>query len=251
MKILAITCYTGNEDLCAMTEDMLGELEDAGIKRISSVAQGAERLIRKGVYTSVPDNVGFAYGMNLAIEQGIKEYDDHFGKPDYILCLNNDLSFPEGSWLKELKAEAHPTRVCVPAANRSAIRIQGGPVNGNPLDMSEMSAYAWLVPFGMCEWLKKEHGFWLFDEDFAPAYGEDNWTAFLIAKKFGANRFRYVRRSFVHHYRARTSRQVKHDRRRTNAVLVRKLKAELQDPNLRADLRQWADRYIAILSSRT
>jgi hypothetical protein len=168
------------------------------------------------------------------------------------LCLNNDLLFPQKDWLRILLdiAEQAPNQVLVPATDSAAIRIQPGPRDKPSFPVQESSAYCWLIPFAWCQFLKETYGFWLFDEDFAPAYGEDNWTAFLLSKEFGPKCFRYVPRSFVKHLRARTSRIVKHDRKRSNRVLVDKLQKELSDRGLRSDLRQWARGLVKILSQR-
>ena len=193
-----------------------------------------------------PRNVGFAFGMNLAISHSHTE-------PDFVLCLNNDLQFPHKNWLRKLIdiAEQAPNQVLVPATDSAAIRVQRGPESKPSFPVQENSAYCWLVPFAWCQFLNETYGFWLFDEDFAPAYGEDNWTAFLLSKEFGPRVFRYVPRSFVKHLRARTSRTVKHDRAESSRTLVRKLQVELADPGLRPDLRKWARDLISILTPRT
>lgn len=250
MKVLAVTCYTGGKDLCEMALKMLLALKKCvptGIDfRESAVAQGAETCVG-GYYTTVVEkNIGFAFGMNAAIENA------HDWDPDYVLCLNTDLEFPNKDWLRKLlEIAVDPAeQIAVPATNNAAIRIQQGPRSLSSYPVQESSAYCWLIPFAWCKWLKEKHGFWLFSEDFGVAYGEDNWTSFLLSKKFGPKIFRYVPRSFVKHLRARTSRTVKHDRKRSNRVLVDKLKIELQDPKIRGDLKLWAKRYIHILSGR-
>lgn len=254
MKILAVTCMTGGEELAAMTQDCLLELKDCVPKDVelktAVTAQGWTVLptCPIGTLYLAPENIGFAYGMNSAIAAGLT---DGF-KPDAVLCFNNDLQFPSKVWLRKLTdiAEQAPDQILVPATDSAAIRIQPGPRSKPSFPVQESSAYCWLVPFAWCQWLKETYGFWLFDEDFAPAYGEDNWTAFLLSKQFGGNVFRYVPRSFVKHLRARTSRTIKHDRKASNQVLVDKLRGELKDPYLRPDLRRWAERYVSILKRR-
>ena len=251
MRILAVTCYTGDEKLRDMTDRCLEGLfesprGDAEMK-IVVVPQGTDHLCqttRAGnvLLSPEPENKGFAFGMNLAIDEGVL----FGGEPDYVLCFNNDLRFPRLYWLEQLLKEARLNKICVPATNRAAIRIQKGPINGVPIDVPEMSAYCWLVPFKWCQWLKEHMGWWLFDPAFY-AYGEDNWTAFMLSKKYGRNVFRYVRRSFVDHCHGQTSKHVKPDRRLSNRLLVDRLTAQLKYPKLRGDLREWAQRYIAIL----
>lgn len=255
MKVLAVTCYTGDEELVDMTRECLWSLRDCepvGVElQMSSTAQGAFRTIEdQGSWVDMPTNIGFAFGMNAAIETGV----NHYGEPDHVLCFNNDLQFPYKNWLGELTDIAGAIlpfdQVLVPATDRTAIRIQPGPLDKASFPVQENSAYCWLVPFAWCQFLKETYGFWLFSEDFAPAYGEDNWTAFLLSKKFGSKAFRYVPRSFVKHLRGRTARTVKHDRKKSNRVLVDKLNVELKDPSLRSDLRKWGQHLIRVLSKR-
>lgn len=247
MNILAVTCYTGDEELCAMTEQMFLELETLipnGTRvTFSATAQGADREIRP-VTCNFPKNHSFARGINTAIRMGMNE------SIDYILILNNDLQFPNADWLEQLLliARKRDDRVIVPATDRAAIRIQAGPQNKPSFDVQEMSAYCWLVPVRFHRHLLRKYGFEMFCEEFVPAYGEDNWTAFLLAKEFGPKVFRYVPRSFVRHLRGKTSRVVDHDRRKTSALLKQKFKKELSDPGLRRGLRRWAEHMVGALN---
>jgi hypothetical protein len=257
VNLLAVTCYTGGEELCHMTDHCLRSLQDCvpkGVEMVVAVtAQGAEMNTLTEMSATyihlAPENVGFAYGMNRAIQMSVRCESE---APDWVLCFNNDLLFPQKDWLRNLlEIAVHPTdQILVPATDSAAIRVQPGLRNKNSFPVQEMSAYCWLVPFAWCQWLKKTHGFWLFSEDFGVAYGEDNWTSFLFSKQFGPKVFRYVPRSFVKHLRARTSSIVKPDRKRSNRVLVDKLNKELSDPGLRSDLRQWARGLVRILSQR-
>ena len=256
MNILAVTCYTGEKKLARMTGKCLDGLADSvpiGDELVTSVvAQGTDHAPPAHVnyLTFHPYNVGFAWGMNKAISVGLTQESE---APDVVLCFNNDLEFPNPGWLRKLTdiAEQAPNQILVPATDKSAIRIQPGPMSKPSFPVQESSAYCWMVPFAWCQFLKETYGFWLFDEDFEPAYGEDNWTAFLLSKKFGPTVFRYVPRSFVKHLRHQTSQTVKHDRAKSSRTLVAKLQAQLKDPKLRLDLRVWAQRYIAILSKRS
>ncbi len=245
MKILAVTCYTGGEELCDMTERTIRSLEycvpDTVAFQVSVFAQGSDRMVDAAYSTGCPENVGFAFGMNRAVDAG------QASEPDYVLCFNNDLEFPNEDWLGRLIREAKPDRICVPATDKSAIRTQEGPIPAPAEHIQEMSAYCWLIPFAWCQWLKEKHGFWLFDEEFEPCYGEDNWTAYLLAKKFGKTIFCYVRRSWVKHLKGRTSQSVTHNRRKTSAILMDKFLEELKDFKLRPDLRKWARRYAGVL----
>lgn len=250
MKVLAVTCYTGGEELVEMTEQTLQQLRStappSATLHVCSTAQGAARIIEtEGRWAWSFKNEGFAAGMNASIEEGV----DFFGAPDYVLCFNNDLEFPHRNWLQVLLDAATPSFITVPATDKTALHKQPGPLPRPSFRTEEASAYCWLVPFAWCEHLKQRHGWWLFDPAFF-AYGEDNWTAFLLSKAFGPKIFRMVPRSFVRHLRHQTSRHVKLSRTQSNRLLVDRLAAELKDPKLRPDLRRRAERYIAILSRR-
>lgn len=253
MKVLAVTCYTGGPELAKMTSSCLQSLRDcapSGIEfKIVVCSQGAKAsaISKADVEVRWHENVGFAFGMNTAIEHGVWQT----GAPDHVLCFNNDLQFPDKDWLRKLlEIAAHPTdQVLVPATDSAAIRVQPRSLDKDSYPVEESSAYCWLVPFAWCQWLKKEHGFWLFDEDFAPGFAEDNWTAYLLSKQFGEKVFRYVPRSFVKHLRSRTTRTVVVDRRITSRILKDKFQRELEDPKLRPDLRAWAKRYVRILKT--
>ena len=244
MKVLAVTCYTGSRELCDMTANMLTGLRKT-VKntelRISVIAQGAAKEVPCDYGHRYLENVSFAHGMNRAIEEGLDF------KPDYVLCLNNDLEFPQADWFTQLARVARSYRVVCPATDKTALYAQKGPIGMGSMPVEEMSAYCWMVPFGVCEDLFKRYGFWLFCEEFKPAYGEDNWTAYLIAKLLGPRPFRVVRRSFVKHLRKKTSSVVPHDRSKTSKLLADKMRSELRDPNLRADLRVRANYYLKAL----
>lgn len=250
MRILAVTCYTGGEDLVKMTEQAIAGMKASIPKgvmlRVSATKQGAVREAKGTSFTHhCPRNVGFAFGMNQAIEAGLSLLDTW----DYVLCFNNDLVFSKSYWLERLLEEPRKDRILVPATDRTAIRTQAKPIFKSAFDVQEMSAYCWLVPMSWCEHLMEHHNFWLFDEEF-KAYGEDNWTAFLLSKAFGPKIFRYVPSSWVHHKRHQTSAVVKPNRKASNQLLVDRLRKELKDPKLRGDLRAWARRYVEVLSRR-
>jgi hypothetical protein len=233
-----------------MTERMLTQLKatkTTATVKVSAVAQGADRAMGPALTSceSVqPDNVSFAAGMNHAVDiawnLGIN--------PDYVLVLNNDLEFPDPGWLEKLAKAARQDRITVPATDRTAGYVQHGPIAKAPSTVVEMSAYAWLIPFSWCKYLKVQHGFWLFCEDFKPGYGEDNWTVYLLLKRYGPRRFfQLVHRSFVKHLRHQTANLIVHDRKKTSALLISKFREEIKRKDLRKDLRAWAERYIRIL----
>jgi hypothetical protein len=249
MKVLAVTCYTGDEALCSMTEIMLSELQSTSQQcelLVSVVAQGAHREVKKhlvDMQTIAPENVGFAYGMNLAIEKGLEDC-----KPDYVLCMNNDLVLSrQPNWMAILMTAASRDKVTSPTTDKTASHPAPGPRALPPVPVDSLSAYCWLVPIKFCERLKEKYGFWLFSEDFVPAYGEDDWTSYLLTKEFGQKAFRLVPRSFVGHLKRQTAKAVKHDRSKTSKTLADKFRKELEDPRLPRHLKAWATRYIKIL----
>lgn len=251
LRILAITCYTGGEGLVRMTEKMLQGLKstvptDSCEMRVSITAQGAERMVDFKLFhyaNTQPKNISFAFGMNHAIETALSLTD----KPDYVLCMNNDLEFTQPAWFRILLQHAQIHKVVCPVTDRTALHAQRGPIMVAPTDVDDLSAYCWLVPFGLCEFLKCEHGFHLFSEDFRPGFGEDNWTSYLFTKKLGPKVFRLVRRSFVKHLRHQTTKAVLHDRGKTSKILADKLRVELKDNKLRPDLKVWINRYLKLL----
>ena len=167
MKVLAVTCYTGGKELCVMTETMLKELQLTSDCRVAVTVQGADWVVKQADFVHVSvENVGFAYGINRAIDLAVRTE-----KPDYILVLNNDLRFPRLDWFVWLMKAAGPDYITCPVTDQTALHAHPASVAVAPLDVEELSAYCWLVPFGLCEFLKKEYGFWLFSEDFAPAEG--------------------------------------------------------------------------------
>lgn len=239
MKILAVTCFTGRKDLCEMTERMLTRLRECLPDIVISVVnQGAEDAeaahMVSDYFTRVPSNVGFAYGMNKAIDGAIAK---RF-KPDYVLCINNDIEMPHDNWLNRLISEADDAHVMVPGTDKTALNAMKGPSNIHSFTVDEMSAYCWLVPFRFCEYLKWRHQFWLFSEDFAPAYGEDNWTSILLSHKFGNELFKIVPKAWVRHLKGKTADAVKLNRKKTSRVLREKIISMISgrepiDPKLR------------------
>lgn len=249
MKVLAVTCYTGGEEMCAMTERMLEGLQRTKCSCelvVSITAQGGVRDVGPAEYVhSVEKNVSFAYGMNSAIENG------RSCNPDYVLCLNNDLEFPEKQWFRELIRTALPNRVEAPSTDRAATPTQPHSIDKVSSAIEEVSAYCWLLPFAICELLKEKYGFWLFSEEFVPCYGEDNWTSYLLTKHYGPSPvFRLIHRSWVKHNHGSTSRKTPHNRKKTFTTLRNKLLKEAKSQKLRPDLRRWINRYDRMLRGK-
>lgn len=228
MKVLAVTCFTGDKKLCYMTERMVTRLRECleipGVTyRVSVVNQGGELQNSCGTiaeyYKHLKLNRSFAYGMNEAVDQVPKA---HF-RPDYVLCINNDIEMPDKDWMRLLLKEAARSHITVPATDNTSLHPYSKKSEDPAFMADEMSAYAWLVPYGWCDWMRKAHGFWLFSEDFYPAFGEDNWSTIILRQQYGDKIFRVVPKAWVKHLRSQTASQVPHDRHKTSAVLKRKI----------------------------
>jgi hypothetical protein len=141
-------------------------------------------------------NLGFARGMNLAIKEGLARC----GFQDYVVVLNNDCSFPEVDWLRNLLAEANG-QVLVPLntrCNTSAI-VASEPGDGPPFTMPFVPAVCWAVPM---EWILKiymRYGYYLFDPAFHVGWCEDNYAAWVFRKLFDPDPFRIVPKSWIQH----------------------------------------------------
>ncbi len=211
---------------------------------VSVVNQGVETPVFADVSTTHHENVGFAFGMNLAIERGVTDT----GAPDYVLCINNDIQFTDPRWWDELARVARGDRIVVPATDRAAIYVQAGALPKPSFPRAEASAYCWLVPFEWCKVLKATYGFWLFPEIYPGGYAEDNHTAYLLTKLYGPNPvFRMVPKSFVKHLKAQTAKIVKPDRAKNTATLRAFFESELEEPKLRRDLKRWCKNMLRVL----
>lgn len=188
------------------------------------------------------NNHSFAFGINRAIQEH-----NRLDPPDYVLVLNNDLQFPNKEWLKHLLSEAGPNHITVPTTDRTA-RHRRAAYESKPSYWShEASAYCWLVPFEWCQYLKKTYGFWMFDEDFKPAYGEDDWTGLLLNQRFGERIFRIVPRAWIKHLKAQSASVQPHDKRKTNAILKAKVLSLMKRRDLNPVLRRRLQGYSRML----
>lgn len=219
MNILAITCWTGDKAMMEMTHRMVTGLAEsfriAGVEGFISVhGQGTEERLPAAPspirYFYSPKNKGFACGMNKAL--GYYIVDD---APDAVLCLNNDLEFPNPDWLSILLQEyGGPIvdRVIVPVTNFTACGEQQaeGPVDVDPIDVPSTPAICWLLPWAACKVLFRRSGGIgkLFREDIGMAWGEDGFASAALQRDFDPNPYRIVPRSFVKHLGERTSSQI-------------------------------------------
>lgn len=210
-RILAFTCYTNGREHVTMTSDACSGMCDAfhwaGVDGMLSVCnQGAKPIDfslwrYKVVKSSLPENKGFAVGMNTAL----KAVKDQF---DYYLCFNNDIDFsPDRLWLKEMLQVAVPERVIVPRTTVTACKEQkgNGPLDKPAFDVPATPAVLWLIPGILMDELLKIGKGNLFPESLGRAWGEDTVVASRLQKIVGKNAFRIVPRAFVRHLGERTS----------------------------------------------
>lgn len=218
--VVAVTCYTGGEELCSMTERMLRSLTVPAF----AVGQGVDRQAdthARHIHAVTRHNAGFALGINRAIELARM----HFPDAKHVLVLNNDLEFPDPHWIDELLAQADGKHVVTPVTDKTGYKVAEWPGPSAGTTMAEMvGAFCWLVPTLICEKLRRDYGFWLFDPDFHFAYGEDDYTAAIFRKKLiGPKPFRVVHSSFVRHLRSQTAGPMKIDRGKQIKLLEAKL----------------------------
>lgn len=222
MTILAVVAYAGSERLVKMTERMLADLHaiiSVGRSQIPfgvvAVNNAAERPIKTPVtwHAHNETNEGFGNAVNLAIRREIfdarkAKVTDH---PTYthVLVLNNDLEFPDTGWLFELLAEMDSKLVCSPCTDITATRecIQESAMDLDPIRCAQVSAFCWLVPVPVIEFIRKRYGFELFSPEFTN-YGSDDITGAVLRKVVGPKPFKVVPRSWVRHKKAQTANEL-------------------------------------------
>jgi hypothetical protein len=223
LKLLAITCWCGDQSYATMTSKMLHDLvASLGITeledwRIAMVAQGTTpnatvilppntrdrfSLVQRG------HNDGFAVGMNKALEAGLRKMQ----KPDVVLCLNNDMEMPHTTWLKELLVELQADAVLCPKTNYTSVNEQraAGPEDKPAHFHGVTPGLCWLMPFGVVQAVQEHLGDGkLFPDDLGGrAWGEDNYTAGVIRTKIRPAPFKIVPRSWIRHLGAKTSSKI-------------------------------------------
>lgn len=229
--ILIIIPYAGPKRLTDMTAKCIASLMPTLTNieaKVVVVANAPERRLTEEELLGAeelfqPTNKGFGPGVNAAIDH--YEFFDEFND---VLVLNNDLVFEQESWLANmLDARAEDIGagfkhyVYAPATSCTATlqAVQAGPEDKPPLRLPQVSAYCWLVPFGMCRHLDAKFDVPLFPTEF-PNYGSDDGSAAMIRKCFGQTPFRLVRRSWVRHLKAQTANAL-HEKAGTKELLTR------------------------------
>lgn len=225
MTILVVTPYTGSERLVKMTESMLasfsdivqhgcsglGERIDFGVVAINNAAS---RPIKTPVtwHGHFDKNEGFGVAVNLAIKREVFDMQKHGQKADHyshVLVLNNDLEFPDTSWLRELLLEREGNLVLSPCTDVTAtkVAVAEAAVDTDPVRADQVSAFCWLVPVSTIVMLRKKFGVELFHPDFTN-YGSDDIAGSMLRKLLGHKPFKVVRRSFVRHLKAQTANEL-------------------------------------------
>lgn len=211
--ILAVVPYTGSERLVEMTARMLESLQHTttGLPiTVATVANAPSRRLTKdelrgAIELPLMTNVGFGPGINAALPAW--EHD--------VLCLNNDLTFTQQTWLRLILDErALDVRdnlhfVYSPRTDRTATReaCKDGPSNKPAQRVGQVSAFCWFVPAEVRARLRERSGCQLFPPQF-PNAGSDDAAAAWIRKLFGKTPFSIVHRAFVHHEKAQTSNEL-------------------------------------------
>tara|TARA_R110000803_G_scaffold48198_10_gene100114 strand:- start:8591 stop:9292 length:702 start_codon:yes stop_codon:yes gene_type:complete len=212
MRICAITVYAGSEPLVEMTESMLKQFREChGFKgKLMAFNNGAARSIDQKLVDwqgESPTNLGFGKAVNWLIEMAL--FVDPTEQFSHVLVLNNDLEFPERSWLVELLKEAKGTLVLSPCTDRTATKeaLAKRGFDKPPIRCGQVSAFCWLVPVDVIKSIRAQYGYNLFDPDFF-AYGEDDYAGAVLRKKFNRQPFKVVPRSWVRHLKGKTGKEM-------------------------------------------
>lgn len=240
MKLLAITCWCGDQFYADMTAKMLTGLvaslyvADLDDWKIGVLSQGTtpDAVLTfpkaKGRWALVSEakNKGFAFGMNGALLKGLAEC-----RPDVVLCLNNDIEMPYVNWLKELLAELQDDAVLCPMTNYTSTTEQRAkcPQDRDAFFHGVTPGLCWLMPWPVVKAIQ-EHlgGRKLFPEDLGGrAWGEDNYTAGVVRTKVNRRPFKIVPRSWIRHLGAKTSCKISaEEKMRCHKEAQRRMKAE-------------------------
>lgn len=221
MKLLVVTCFTGDKSDIAITRGMLTDLVNS-MKAVdgltATISVMAQDVRGKGFK---PDgdsgfawhvqrrmkNLGFARGMNDAYHMALLALDD---RPDFVLCINNDIRMPSMLWLYELFQEAEDAKVLCPTTNFTGTKEQQakGPEDRAPFYHGVTPAVCWLLPWSACMRLGAHYRAQkLFREDFGPAWGEDNYAC-AVLRSHDPQPFKIVPKAWIHHIGSVTSSRV-------------------------------------------
>lgn len=220
MNIIAITPFTGDERLVAMTQDCIEKLAHCdwgeGVRlRIVAVNNAASRRLDPALINLqrcevdeliLEKNYGFGVGVNKGIDYALI---CERWPCDHVLVFNNDLQFPHRNWLAELVKEVEANYVLSPCTDITATfeAMDFGPVDRSVKRHREVSAFCWLVPVKIISRIEHRFGYPLFCPQFTN-YGSDDATAAILRTLYGETPFKIVPRSFVKHLKAQTAKQL-------------------------------------------
>lgn len=181
------------------------------------VAQGLSGMAKVGedVRIDLRENEGFAKGMNLGIAAAMAS------EPDWVIVCNNDCTFPDPHWMKELlPSGAADGRLLVFAPFNTQCNtpcmVAGGPrpaVADIPLSFAP--AVCWAVSAWLIEAIRMAMGYELFDPEFELGWAEDNYAAAVI-------------RTLTHKdypFRVRPASWIKHDGSLTVSHIIKQRKS--------------------------
>jgi hypothetical protein len=193
---------------------------------VLAVNNAAERPVSRGLYNwhaHNEENEGFGRAINLAIQREIIDPPktkivglDGVAKSmalkvdfTHVLVLNNDLEFPDNSWLLPLLSACEGDLVLSPTTDITATpdaRAEGS-VDADPRRSAQVSAFCWLVPVTTIIKIRKKFGWNLFHPEFSN-YGSDDVTGLVLRSLVSKKPFKVVPRSFVKHLKGQTANEL-------------------------------------------
>lgn len=217
MNIIAIVPFTGSKRLVKMTEDCITQLllcdlpNDTTLRVVAFNNKADCGLGLVGEHDMVDEfksdkNDGFGVGVNRGIDLAL------LGERwpcDYVLVVNNDLQFPDRTWLVKLLREVDGATVLSPRTDVTATpeACFPGPEDKPAQLVGQVSAFCWLVPVRVLKAIESRWGWPLFSPLFTN-YGSDDATAAILRKIYGKNPFKVVHRSWVKHLKAQTANEL-------------------------------------------
>lgn len=195
------------------------------------VPDGVTMILPPGTMEQVEErsairNHGFAVGMNRALAAGLEYF-----KPDFVLCINNDVEMPDIGWLEELFKEAQDDCVMCPTSNYTSVHEQRRQAKEDVEAFCHgvTPALCWLLPIAIVNAIQGHLGKGkLFPEDLGGrAWGEDNYTSGVIRTLINPVPFKIVPRSWIKHLGAKTSSVIPADEKmKCHREAHRRMKAE-------------------------
>lgn len=228
MKVVAIVPFSGRSKLVEMTRACVRSIaKHCDVVAVNNNAYTKLELEADNIHEIVfTKNHGFGIGVNLGIEHVLEEMPE----ATHVLVANNDLVFHDDAWYDELVKEVESSYVLAPGTDKTATKaaLAKSAVDKPATFADQVSAYCWLVPLQVVRRIRRRYGFNLFDPSFF-AYGEDDLTGAILRKQYGPRPFKIVHRSWVHHIKGQTAKEIPgvFPGNKTNLKLVRMRKRAL------------------------